>query len=118
MPKKPKHPCGFPGCPNLTETRFCPEHTKEMNKQYEKYYRNWSSKQKYGRHWKRIRDRYASEHPWCEECLKEGRYTPVEHVHHRVPLRQGGSHDESNLESVCKSCHSRIHAKLGDRFGK
>ena len=26
MPTKPKHPCGYPGCPNLTDRRYCPEH--------------------------------------------------------------------------------------------
>ena len=28
MPMKPKRPCSFPGCPNLTDRRFCPEHEK------------------------------------------------------------------------------------------
>ena len=25
MPKMPRRPCGFPGCPNLTDGRFCEE---------------------------------------------------------------------------------------------
>ncbi|MCR1954151.1 HNH endonuclease, partial [Clostridioides mangenotii] len=24
MPKKPKRPCSYPGCPELTDGRFCP----------------------------------------------------------------------------------------------
>lgn len=53
MPKRPKHPCSHPGCPRLTDYRFCEEHEKLHNKE--------------------------------------------------------------NLISLCKSCHSRIHAKRGDR---
>ncbi len=27
MPRKPKRPCSYPGCPNLCDGRFCEEHT-------------------------------------------------------------------------------------------
>lgn len=118
MPRKPAHPCNYPGCPKLTSERYCPEHQKITNRNYEKYQRNRERKKKYDARWNHIRKRYAAAHPWCEECLKEGIYVPVEHVHHRVPLSEGGTNDDSNLESVCKSCHSRIHAKRGDRFGR
>ena len=40
MPRKPKRPCSFPGCPNLTDGRFCEKHEKEENKRYEKYDRD------------------------------------------------------------------------------
>ena len=40
MPRKAKHPCHHPGCPKLTEGRFCEEHQKEENKRYEKYGRD------------------------------------------------------------------------------
>ena len=73
------------------------------------------SNKKYGRAWKRIRDRYAAAHPLCEMCLKEGRLTPVEEVHHIVPLSQGGTHRNDNLMSLCQSCHTKIHHELGDR---
>ncbi len=41
---------------------------------------------------------------------------PVEEVHHKVPLSEGGTHEESNLVSLCKECHARIHAERGDRW--
>ena len=72
MPFKPKRPCSFPGCPNLTEGRFCPEHQKRENHRYEKYDRNPETKRRYGRAWKRIRDKYVQEHPFCELCFKKG----------------------------------------------
>ena len=40
MPRKAKHPCHHPGCPKLTEGRFCEEHQREENKRYEKYGRD------------------------------------------------------------------------------
>ncbi|WP_331489193.1 HNH endonuclease [Enterococcus faecium] len=48
-------------------------------------------------------------------CLKEGRLTPVEEVHHIVPLSQGGTHRNDNLMSLCQSCHTKLHHELGDR---
>lgn len=116
MPRKPKRPCSFPGCPNLTYRRFCKEHEKQENKRYETYERDPEARKRYGRAWKRIRDKYVSEHPLCEICLAEGRLVEVNEVHHKVPLAEGGTHDKSNLISLCKSCHSRIHAKRGDRW--
>ena len=49
MPKMPKHPCGFPGCPNLTDGRFCEEHAKQENRRYERYQRDPATKRRYGR---------------------------------------------------------------------
>ena len=115
VPYKPKTPCSHPGCPKLTATRFCPEHEKQENKHYEKHQRDPAAKKRYGRAWKRIRDRYAAAHPLCEMCLEEGRLTPVDEVHHIVPISQGGTHARDNLMSLCRSCHTKIHHDLGDR---
>lgn len=116
MPRKPKRPCSWPGCPNLTEGRFCEEHQKEENRRYEKYGRDPAVRRRYGRAWKRIRDKYASEHPLCEQCLKEGRYVKTEEIHHKLPLSQGGTHERSNLIALCRSCHAKIHAENGGRW--
>ena len=118
MPRKPLKPCAFPGCPNLTECRYCEEHEKQVAKTYEKYDRDPTVRRRYGRAWKRIRDSYVKTHPFCEECYKKGILVPVEEVHHIVPLSEGGTHARSNLISLCKSCHSRIHAERGDRWHK
>ena len=115
VPKKPKRPCGYPGCPRLSDGPYCEEHQKLIDQQYNKYSRAPDVHRKYGRAWKRIRDRYAQEHPYCERCLAEGRMTPMQEVHHILPLNQGGTHDRSNLMSLCQSCHTKIHHELGDR---
>lgn len=115
MPRKPPRPCRYPGCPHLTDGVYCEEHAKVMEQHYEKFQRGYSPGKRYGRAWKRIRDRYVHKHPLCEQCLKEGRYVAVEEVHHIVPLADGGSNDESNLMSLCRSCHEKIHRERGDR---
>ena len=115
MPRSPKHPCSYPGCPNLTDSRYCEEHKLKAGRQYERYERTPGIHRRYGAKWKKIRDRYVLEHPVCERCMKEGRLTPVEEVHHIVPVKRGGSHDPSNLMSLCRSCHNKIHHDMGDR---
>ena len=116
MPTKPKKPCGYPGCPKLTHERYCEEHTKETNRQYERYGRDPNTKRRYGRVWKRIRDSYVKQHPFCERCLEKGVLVPVEEVHHKLPLADGGTHARDNLIALCKACHAKIHAERGDRW--
>ena len=88
MPRKPKRPCRFPGCPNLTDGVYCEEHAKVMEQHYEKFQRGYSPGKRYG---------------------------SVEEVHHIIPLAEGGTNDESNLMSLCRSCHEKIHRERGDR---
>jgi 5-methylcytosine-specific restriction protein A len=108
MPYKPKKPCAHPGCPNLTAGQFCEAHAKQNARDYEKYRRDPNTRKRYGRAWKRIRDRYIAAHPLCEQCQRDGRITPAEEVHHILPLSQGGTHAEDNLMALCTSCHSGI----------
>jgi 5-methylcytosine-specific restriction protein A len=115
MPKRPKRPCSTPGCPNLTDGRYCEEHRVVERRRYDKFERSPDVNKKYGRAWKRIRDSYAREHPLCERCEKNGRLTPAEEVHHILPISLGGTHEKSNLMSLCKSCHNKIHLEIGDR---
>lgn len=117
MPRKPKRPCGVSGCPGFAEdgSQYCSVHKKQQRDSYNRYERAQDANKKYGRAWKRIRDRYAAKHPLCERCLEEGRLTPVEEVHHIVPISKGGDHRETNLMSLCQSCHTKIHHELGDR---
>lgn len=47
----------------------------------------------------------------CQECKKRGIVTPADTVHHIKPLRVDDSRalQLSNLETVCGSCHNRLH---------
>ena len=117
VPRKPRRGCGYPGCPRLAVDggQYCEEHKSLTNKQYDRYQRDPDFNKRYDSKWKKIRARYVALHPLCEMCLKEGRYVPVEEVHHIKPLSQGGTHAESNLMSLCKSCHTKLHMEIGDR---
>ncbi len=117
MPRRPRRGCAAGGCPRLAveDGQYCEEHQRLAAQQYNKYTRSPDTNKKYGRAWVRIRHRYASKHPLCEMCLKNGRYIAVEEVHHIIPLSEGGTHDELNLMSLCRSCHEKIHKERGDR---
>ncbi len=108
MPYKPKKPCAHPGCRELTGSRFCPAHAKQDQREYERYRRDPATRKRYGPAWQRIRAQYIAAHPLCERCQAAGRIVPAQEVHHVIPLSGGGTHDESNLMSLCKRCHSGI----------
>ena len=117
VPKKPKRPCKYNGCPNLTDHKsgYCDEHRKPMQRHYEHFARGYNHRERYGGAWKKIRDRYIKAYPLCEKCLAEKKATMATLVHHKIPLANGGTNDESNLMSLCVSCHERIH-KRGKTF--
>lgn len=69
------------------------------------FHKKSSSNQKYGRAWKRIRDKYAKEHPVCEICG-----APTEEIHHIIAVDLiGANHSRDNLLAVCHECHAAIH---------
>lgn len=39
--------------------------------------------------------------------------TPL-HVHHIVPISVGGTHHISNLKTICKDCHAKIHPQMNE----
>lgn len=120
MPYRPKHPCSYPGCPNLTYERYCSEHRKLVNAQYDARLRDRGTAEFYhSREWKRLRQNFLIEHPFCEECRRNGKLTKASVVDHIVPIRQGGpALEEKNLQALCASCHGAKSIREGSRFGK
>lgn len=47
----------------------------------------------------------------CGNCSRQGGTAGDAnlHVHHIVPIKDGGSHDISNLQTLCQQCHNAIH---------
>ena len=115
MPYKPEQVCAWPGCSKTSHSRYCEEHALEATRTYERCVRDPQVRKAYGQTWKRARSKYVLTHPFCERCYEEGHMKLVDEVHHIVPVRLGGTHDPSNLMSLCKSCHTKIHEKMGDR---
>lgn len=68
--------------------------------------------------WQMLRKKKFLANPLCEDCLKEGRVTPTEEVHHVTPVERGRdeaemrrlAYDYNNLRSLCRACHARYHA--------
>lgn len=58
------------------------------------------------------RDRYL-----CVDCLRAGRITPAEEVHHIIPLTPANINDPTvalnlgNLKSLCRECHKKYDPK-------
>lgn len=68
--------------------------------------------------WRKLRNRYLSEHPICERCHD----ALATEVHHIVPLTRFSNDpykmeqmafDEENLMAVDASCHVQLHQELG-----
>jgi len=71
--------------------------------------------------WRILREIKLSNDPLCEECKKKGILTPATEVHHIVDIYEDPSLrlEYSNLQGLCKSCHSqKTVAKLQDLFKK
>jgi len=117
LPYRSQKPCGYPGCPKLTNKRYCPEHEKAESQRYEKYSRDPNHAKNYDHAWEKIRSRYLEAHPICEICHQNGKLTPAVLVHHKVKITDGGTNDYGNLMALCQECHSQLHAKKGDRWG-
>lgn len=104
MPMRPKKPCSHPGCPNLTDGKYCEKHKAIHHED-----RAGSVERGYGKRWQKARAGYLEKHPLCAECLKKGRYVKAEVVDHIQPHRGDPVlfWNESNWQSLCKKCHDR-----------
>ena len=109
MPYKPKKPCRYPGCAELTNDTYCEKHKQKTMKYYDKYYRNQSSKEFYNSpEWQALRKQKLTLDPYCQECKKNGTIVKGVMIDHIVPIRDGGNPlDINNLQTLCWSCHSR-----------
>jgi 5-methylcytosine-specific restriction enzyme A len=122
MPSKPAHPCNQPGCGALIlEGSKCEKHKKESAKGYD-LYRGSRQSRGYDTTWDKIRLQVLKRDDYlCQHCLKnDGRMVPAEHVDHIVrftsnadPLRT----DLTNLQSLCRPCHSRKTVKEDGGLG-
>ena len=114
MPRRPKRPCAYPNCPELTEGMYCDKHNKQVNKEYNRYKRDEASKRFYNsKAWRRLAALQIKREPLCAECLKAGRITPAAIADHIRPVREGGQkYDIDNLQSLCRACHNKKHKRL------
>lgn len=80
---------------------------------YDRTRRNKESKSFYhSRAWIGVRDIKLCDHPYCELCLLSGKHAPAMVVHHikEITMHPELALDMDNMQSLCKPCHSRVHA--------
>ena len=120
MPMRAVRGCSVSGCSNLVEKPgdlYCKIHKKIYNKNYDRFERKYNHSERYDSRWKQVRDLYIKNNLFCEECMKNGHLVRATLVHHKVPIEFGGAkYDFENLESICNSCHQKLHRELGHRY--
>ena len=82
-----------------------------------------ASQRGYGVHWRRLRRCLLQEHPLCADPfglhVNDGySLVPAQHVDHIIPLTQGGTNDEANLQCLCAPCHARKTVFHDGGFGR
>ena len=102
MPQRPATPCLEPGCPQLSATRYCARHQRQYERE-----RGSAAQRGYDSGWRRVRLRQLRRDPTCRICRTVGRYRLATEVDHITRRQDGGSDEPENLQSLCKSCHSR-----------
>ena len=56
----------------------------------------------------------------CQVCVAAGHATVATEVDHIVPKAEGGTDEETNLQSICRCCHAvktKEEARRGIRRG-
>ena len=112
MPVRPNKPCAQPGCGALVPPadRFCPNHLRAERKRFDAT-RPSGSARGYDARWQAIRNQYIAEHLLCVKCEARGLVVAAAEVDHIIPLARGGTSEDSNLQSLCKPCHSSKTAR-------
>lgn len=72
----------------------------------------WSRKSRhergYGTAWDKQRKYILSrDKHLCQECWRNGRLSPGNHVDHITPKAKGGTDEPDNLQTMCLTCHER-----------
>lgn len=65
-------------------------------------FKTWGEKRWY---YKKQRQLVVKRDKVCQKCSRDCRL----HVHHIVPIKEGGTHDMDNLISLCPRCHMGEH---------
>ncbi len=104
MPIKPKKPCKHPGCPLLTDDKYCEFHMRLYSNE-----RSNARQRGYDSRWRRLSKLYLKVNPLCKSCEKEGKITPAQVVDHIIPHRGDEKlfWDINNWQPLCKKCHDR-----------
>lgn len=71
--------------------------------------------------WRKLRDKFIRDNPFCMVCLEKKRMVPSYYVDHKRRINEGGAMlDEANLQTLCKKCDAqkRQHERGGCKSRK
>ena len=115
MPVFSPKPCRHPGCGKLVSdgSTYCPAHKRPAAGSFADSERGSRHERGYGSKWEKLRAFILKrDNGLCQECLRQGKVTAVGHkpftafCDHIVPKAEGGTDDESNLQTLCRPCHT------------
>lgn len=98
--------CAYQQCNKIMHSKYCDDH-KHIQSDVSRETRGTTSEQGYGTIWQKVRKIHLLNYPLCEDCKTTGIVKPAKEVHHKIELRKGGTNEDDNLQSLCKSCHSK-----------
>lgn len=112
MPQRLPHPCASPGCPALTQGRFCVAHIQDRGHEDREYDARRTDPEIHAFYksprWKRTRIAQLRRNPLCAECQRHGLVVVATTVDHVTPIKASGAWmDAGNLQSLCVACHNR-----------
>jgi len=105
MPTAPGHPC--PGCKQVIPRGVarCAACTETRDQAH-----GWHSRQGHqvtrlrGRALQKARQHLFRAEALCRLCRANGRYKPATVRDHIVPLAEGGTDDDANIQPLCRDC--------------
>ncbi len=123
MPTKPLKPCNHPGCPNLTNERFCQVHAQAERKRYDQE-RGSANERGYTSRWRKYSKWFLSQpdNIFCKLQLP-GCTNIAECVDHIDPVGPQDPRfwDSGNHQAACIHCNSvKGHKRMageGKPFG-
>ena len=112
-------PCRHPGCRELVVRGYCDQHRKLSHQQHKQSVQeDYKERNRFYQRaaWKQLRAAHLRFEPLCRQCASDGRLVAAEVVDHIIEISDGGAAlDDTNLQSLCKSCHNSKTIRLSRR---
>lgn len=122
--------CPAPGCPTLTRGGKCDVHRKALQQQ-DTQRRGTAQERGYDYRWSQLSAKWKRTHPFCgmradmqlhpdhSRCVQHGRMNNEDLVtDHILAKKDGGTDEESNLQTLCQDCNKWKAIQFEGGFGR